>query len=158
MTSTRWPNASFSRDGRWVAYSVKTTSQTRDTLFVEPFPPTGIKHFVSDGDAHFPAWSHDELFYVDAARRSDRGVGFVRRTVRTKPDFALTSEPQQTPREFLVTAGGIGRSRTYDILPDGQRFVAINVDTQAGGGQAAAPPIQVVLNWFEELKQKVPAK
>jgi hypothetical protein len=78
--------------------------------------------------------------------------------VRTKPDFALTSAPLQTPREFLVTAGVIGRSRTDDILPDGQRFVAINVDTQAGGGQGGSAPIQIVLNWFDELKQRVPAK
>jgi hypothetical protein len=40
----------------------------------------------------------------------------------------------------------------YDVSPDGQRFLMLK-----GGEQEAAPAqINVVLNWFEELKQKVP--
>ena len=39
----------------------------------------------------------------------------------------------------------------YDVSPDGQRFLMV----KAGQEQAAAQ-INVVLNWFEELKQKVP--
>jgi hypothetical protein len=47
-----------------------------------------------------------------------------------------------------------GPSRCYDVAPDGQRFYAV---------QAAAPPpasvvthINLIQNWFEELKAKVP--
>ncbi len=36
--------------------------------------------------------------------------------------------------------------------PDGQRFVMI----QAGGPDSEASQINVVLNWFEELKRRVP--
>ena len=49
------------------------------------------------------------------------------------------------------------QGRTYDVSPDGQRFLMI----KAGGGsdQAAAPPsIIVVQNWFEELKRLVPTR
>jgi hypothetical protein len=42
----------------------------------------------------------------------------------------------------------------YDVSPDGQRFLMI----QSGEKQAAATQINVVLNWFEELKRKVPVK
>ena len=41
----------------------------------------------------------------------------------------------------------------YDVSPDGQRFLMLKADTQA----QAPTQINVVLNWFEELKQKVPA-
>jgi hypothetical protein len=42
----------------------------------------------------------------------------------------------------------------YDVSLGGQRFLMVKPIDQA----AAAPTqINVVLNWFEELKQKVPA-
>jgi hypothetical protein len=41
----------------------------------------------------------------------------------------------------------------YDISTDGQRFLMVKPAEQA---QAAPTQINVVLNWFEELKQKVP--
>ena len=41
----------------------------------------------------------------------------------------------------------------YDVSPDGQRFLMLKPSEQA---QAAQTQIVVVLNWFEELKQKVP--
>ena len=44
------------------------------------------------------------------------------------------------------------RRVAYDVSADGQRFVMIKEDERA----ATATQINVVLNWFEELKQKVP--
>ena len=41
----------------------------------------------------------------------------------------------------------------YDVSPDGQRFLMIKPVEQK---QAGPTQINVVLNWFEELKQKVP--
>ena len=47
--------------------------------------------------------------------------------------------------------------RTYDIAPDGQRFLMIKEGS--GADQAAAPrSLIVVLNWAEELKRLVPTK
>lgn len=54
---------------------------------------------------------------------------------------------------YFFAAGNPGR--TYDISPDGQRFLVI----KPGGGsdQTAAPPsLIVVQNWGEELKRLVP--
>jgi serine/threonine-protein kinase len=47
-----------------------------------------------------------------------------------------------------------GAFETYDISPDGQRFLMIKAG--GGSGQAAAPQIVVVQNWTEELKRLVP--
>ena len=41
----------------------------------------------------------------------------------------------------------------YDVSPDGQRFLMLKPTEQA---QAAPTQINVVLNWFEELKRRVP--
>jgi len=44
--------------------------------------------------------------------------------------------------------------RPGDATADGQRFVMVKAAGQEG---AAATQINVVLNWFEELKKRVPA-
>ena len=41
----------------------------------------------------------------------------------------------------------------YDVTPDGQRFLMLKT---GGPEESAATQINVVLNWFEELKQRVP--
>jgi hypothetical protein len=47
--------------------------------------------------------------------------------------------------------------RDYDVMPDGRvlTIASGNIDQSSGriGGQ-----VQVVLNWTEELKQRVPTK
>jgi hypothetical protein len=40
----------------------------------------------------------------------------------------------------------------YDVSPDGQKFLMLKANEQA----QAPVQINVVLNWFEELKRKVP--
>jgi hypothetical protein len=47
--------------------------------------------------------------------------------------------------------GAVGTN--YDVAHDGTRFLMLKV-----GSEAPAPPLNVVVNWFEELKRLVPAK
>ena len=42
----------------------------------------------------------------------------------------------------------------YDVSPDGQRFLMV----KASGKESVATQLNVVLNWFEELKERVPAE
>lgn len=42
----------------------------------------------------------------------------------------------------------------YDVSSDGQRFLKLKTSEQA----ESATQINIVLNWFEELKQKVPTE
>ena len=41
---------------------------------------------------------------------------------------------------------------TYDVSPDGKRFLMIKA-AQPTGAASAPPQLVVVLNWFEELKR-----
>jgi hypothetical protein len=125
-------------------------------LFVEPFPPTGAKHYVASDDAQMPVWSRDgrELFFIDPGRIDNGRVGFVRVAIDTRQGFAM-SEPLLVKRTFAITGPGIDRPRTFDILPGG-RFIGVLDEAQAGDG--AAPRLEVVLNWTEELKRKLPVK
>ena len=39
----------------------------------------------------------------------------------------------------------------YDISPDGERFVMVQIPASTGRGQ-----LEIVFNWFEELERLVP--
>ena len=73
------PSATFSPDGRWVAYSTTAPGPPAGSLFVQPFPTTGATYPISPSKSlgFHPTWSPDgkELFYVataGAARHSWR--------------------------------------------------------------------------------------
>jgi serine/threonine-protein kinase len=142
-------NAVFSPNGRWVAYQSGFSSL--HSLYVEPFPRTGTKYQISNGNAHHPLWSRDgkEIFYVP-----ERGEPVVA-TVTTEPTFSA-SDP--IPLPTLGAEAGAGFVRNYDVTPDGARLLRVIDARQSQSGTPSAPQMQVVLNWFEELKARVPAK
>jgi eukaryotic-like serine/threonine-protein kinase len=143
--------ARFSPDGRWVAYA--STERGTTTIYVEPFPTTGDKYQLSAkalSNPHEVNWSPDgkELFYVP------RIGGFEAVSVTTKPTFAF-GDTVAVPRPFLL--GPPNSPTLYDIAPNG-KFVGLITAGQTDSGTATAPQIQVVLNWFEELKARVPTQ
>jgi hypothetical protein len=46
-------------------------------------------------------------------------------------------------------------SRNFDITPDGKRFVTV---VESASGETNVPRVEVVLNWFEDVKRLVPVK
>jgi len=148
------PAASFSPDGKWVAYSVAGPgSPPGGSLFVQPFPTTGATYSISKGSGIHPTWSPDgqELFYGPSAGQ------FVAVSVTTRPTFTF-GNPVLVPRLFFVERGP-GFERNNDITLDGKRFLGVVPAGQnTASGAPMAPQIQVVLNWFEELKARVPTK
>ena len=48
--------------------------------------------------------------------------------------------------------------RNHDISPDGNHFITVADAAPNGSAASTASQIRVVLNWFEELKQRVPLK
>jgi serine/threonine-protein kinase len=142
------PTAAFSPDGKWVAYSAGLTTPS-GTVFVQPFPPTGATYPISKNGIH-PAWSPDgkELLYGPAAG-SAAAV-----SVTTRPSFSF-GNPVITPRVFIERGPTV--ERTYDVMPDGRFLAVVAAGQNSTTGAPSAPQIQVVLNWFEELKTRVPA-
>ncbi len=140
--------AVFSPDGQWVAYA--SWGASAKTIYVQPFPATGDTHQLPQGavEPKHPLWSPDgtQLFY-------NPGPGqFESVTVTTQPTFAFGNHVA-VPRPFPGAAPFL--RRPYDITPDG-RFVSAIAAGQSASGRPTAPQIQVVLNWFEELKTRAP--
>ncbi len=136
--------ASFSPDGRWLAYASDESSQQE--IYVRPFPGPGGKWQVSSGGGNYPVWSKSgrELFYVNG----DKLMGVP---VQTSPTFSFRMPQaifEKTPLLASLTSGlGPFMSKPYDVAPDGQRFLVVK-RLLSGSRQ-----INVVLNWFEELKR-----
>lgn len=63
------------------------------------------------------------------------------------------SNPVTVPRTRAFLR--LGYPANYDIAPNNQRF-AIVVDRAPA--TTSGPTIEIVLNWFEELKQRVPLR
>ena len=118
------------------------------STFVQPFPATGTKHEIGRGGR--PVWSPDrkELFFIPAPGQL-RMVQFT-----TQPIFSFTS-PVAVPRQFGIA--GPGTARTFDFLPDG-RIIGVGSAVQGSNSVERLSQIHVVLNWFAELKARVPVR
>ena len=134
----------FSPDGHWLAYV--SDESGRKEIYVQPYPGPGGKWQISTEGGAEPLWNRNgqELFY-----RNGNKMMAVEMT--TKPSFSpgtpkILFEGQY---QILPTIS----TPNYDVSPDGQRFLMLKPVEQE---QTATTQINVVLNWFEELKQKVP--
>lgn len=77
-------------------------------------------------------------------------------SVTTRPAFTF-GNPVPVPGRSL-DRGPTGERNT-DVTLDGKRFLGVVAAGQStASGTAAAPQIQVVLNWFTELQQRVPTR
>jgi eukaryotic-like serine/threonine-protein kinase len=143
-------NATISNDGHWLAYFSAETGQQE--VYVQPFPLSPAKYRISTGGGLDPVWSPDgkQLFYTKGPAVGARQIFAV--DVQTQPTF-IVGKTTPLPIEGIISTG----PRSYDITPDG-KFVVMLPSSQAQGGKASAQQFYVTLNWFEELKQRVPVK
>ncbi len=113
---------------------------------MQPFPGPGGKRQISTEGGQEPVWAGNgrELFY----RNGDRMMAVE---ITTEPTFSASTPRLLFEGSFLRSAGF---PAFYDVTPDGQRFVML----QQVGPDSGATQINVVLNWFEELKQRVPVQ
>jgi serine/threonine-protein kinase len=140
--------AVFSSDGHWVAYSTRERDQFRATVYVQPYPPNGTTKYQISGDVdgHHPLWAPGgKLIYNPGGR-------LVSVTVTRGPGFPVGT-PEDVPGGDLVQAGPTSY-RTYDVSPDGKFIVGVGSGRQI----PSSFQINVILNWLEQLKQRVPVK
>jgi Tol biopolymer transport system component len=157
LQSTDPIGATFSPDGRWVAYaSSDARGQLRTPnkgVYVQPFPPTGARYQLPKESLDFaPVWSLNtaELFYIPTASR------FSVVDFQTQPGFRFgkgTNLPTSPTRDRVNS-----NIRDYDVMPDGRFISTVPAGDDTASPVTGPPQIRVVLNWFEELKQRVPIK
>ena len=151
-------NAEISPDGRWLAYESNESGQRE--VYVRPFPNVnGGRWQVSSGGGTRPLWARNgqELFYMAIA-----GTEAAVMSVRVERGATWTAAAPAklfAGRFFSVDgAGGTGIGRTYDVSPDGRRFLMLKDSATGNSSDVPSARFVVVQNWFEELKRLVPAK
>jgi len=148
---TTYMGVELSPNGEWLAYGAGPSAPEVD-IYVESFPPTGSRRRISQDGGYFPLWSPEgsELFY----RPSARSAGITLRSVDivTQPAFAFSNEQTLPVEGFNV----VSYHRDYDMSPDGERLLMVFPADQSDTGEPARSQINIVLNWFEELKERVP--
>jgi serine/threonine-protein kinase len=143
-------NGIVSPDGRWLAYEANDSGRVE--ISVRPFPDVNSGHWqVSTAGGTRPLWarSGQELFYV-----SPTGA-LMRVGVERSASWSATTPTLLVKEGYVTTPALVGR--TYDVSPDGQRFLMMK---EGGGTDQTVAPLQliVVQNWTEELKRLVPIK
>ena len=140
--------AVFSPDGGWVAYQAGRTPPFN--VYLEPFPRTGAKYLVPQSGGH-PLWSAkgDEIL-LNIGSNASRVIA-----VTTTPRVTF-GRPAPFPRYGRSEPNPQTDRRNVDMMPDGQHV--IGVPTVGASTGAQVQQITVVLNWFDELRQRVPVK
>jgi eukaryotic-like serine/threonine-protein kinase len=134
----------FSPDGHWLAY--RSDKSGRPEIYVQPYPGPGGEWQISTAGGMEPVWNPNgrELFY----RIGDKMMAV---DITTQPGFSAGKPRIRFAGQYVPTPA---TTPNYDVSPDGQRFLMLKAIEQ----EQAATQINVVLNWFEELKRRVPAK
>ncbi len=131
----------FSPDGKWVAYTSDESGGSE--VHVRSFPDGGTKLPVSSKGGDWVRWRSDgrEMFYIAADGKL--------MSVAVQPISG--SLEMGTPRPlftipFTLSPSGGPAPYTYDVVPEGQRVLAV-----VPVGDAASQSMTVTLNWQAEL-------
>ena len=141
-TAFRERLASFSPDGRWVAYA--SNESGADEVYVRPFSPTvsgdsasGGKWMVSKGGGSIPVWRGDgkELYYLNPSQLQQMAV----EVSSVKTFQAGVPRPLFTVPQILSFP---------TVAADGKRFLFAAI-----GSSNTNTPFIVVTNWQAALKK-----
>jgi hypothetical protein len=158
-------NAEISPDGHWLAYEALDSGQSQ--IYVRPFPDVnGGRWQVSTAGGAGPLWARSgrELFYhaptgALAGVRVEPGATWKAST----PTNVFNGQYFYPGTAVVGTAFG----RTYDVSPDGRRFLMIKPGPSDLNNQGTLPAqptrrreegLVIVQHWDEELKRLVPTK
>jgi serine/threonine-protein kinase len=131
-----------SPDNRWAAYQSKETGT--EEVYVRRFPEPRQRIPISEGGGQFPRWAPDgRTVYYWHAQGALIDTLYAAR-LQTEPTFAVLSREPVLAGSYMAEA--------WDLHPDGDRIVVAQRTVLVAEEQER---FVVVVNWFEELKQRV---
>jgi hypothetical protein len=131
----------FSPKGRWLAYA--SDESGRFEVYVRPFPGPGRRVQVSDVGGGQPVWSADgaRLFY-----RTQQAL-WVADLAERGENLSVSARTPLFEGDFF--GGPESAKATYDVHPDGRRFIV----SRAAGGSATE--IVAWIDWLPEMKARL---
>jgi serine/threonine-protein kinase len=137
-------HTTWSPDERWIAY------QNRGSVYVQSFPGPGGRWQVSD-EGRNPKWSvtGSELFYEGP----DGGVMVV--SYRARGDGFIAEKPRPWSAARILDSGIYG---SIDPAPDGERLAALPAAVEEAAGDARSLQFMFFVNFFDEVRRRVPER
>ena len=135
--------AAFSPNGRWIAYMSDESSRLE--VYVRSFPELRGKQRVSADGGTEPLWRRDgtELVYRNGNKMMSVSTTSAAALILGRTELLFEGPYERSSR--------IGETN-YDVAEDGRFLMVLREEGQA----EQTMRINVVLNWFEELKGRVP--
>ena len=129
----------ISPDGGLIAYVSDESGQHE--VYVQTYPGGDFKVASTDGGEE-PRWSHDgrELYFL-------RGYQMLAVTVTTDQGLEISRPDPLFEEKFARGSTNAFAPPYYDVAPDG-RFLVVS--------DRPTTELQLILNWFEELKRLAP--
>jgi serine/threonine-protein kinase len=144
VTPAQEGQSDFSPDGRWLAYS--SDESGRFEVCVRPVHGQGTRIQVSTEGGQEPVWSPrgNRLFYR-------KGAALMALDIAGHDPLVIGRHCRLFDGGWDLAPSGLSFSKTYAVAPDGEHFLMVR------HGPAAIPDrINIIQNWFEELKRLVP--
>jgi len=139
--------ANISPSGRYFAYQSRE-SGGRFEIYVRPYPDAGLGLWqISTEGGMAPVWARTgrELFYLDSSN-----------TLMVVPVQSSGMQFSHGRPAKVFDTKYWGDFYAYDVTADGRRFLMMK---ESNAGDRTRPPsMVVVLNWFEELRRRLPTQ
>jgi serine/threonine-protein kinase len=137
-------SASFSPDGRWIAYSSSESGTWG--VSIRPFSGLGGPWRIDSSGWPFPFWSRDgrTLYYL----RADYGLMEVAYSEQ-KGAFVAEEPRAWSPRS------GMSKATDFAMSPDGKRAIVV-VEPEVPSVQESNIQVTFLLNFFDELRRRAP--
>jgi WD40 repeat protein len=136
-------NADLSPDGRWYVYEESEGTLAAE-VYVRAADGNGGRRQISAEGGTQPRWTKGgrEIVY----RRGEAMIATPFDPAKGEAGLPVTlfRKPE------IPSAGGGFRTRGYDVLPDGSRFLMISPVFRPRAGE-----VVVITNWLDELRKKV---
>jgi hypothetical protein len=160
-------DASLSPDGRHAAFTFLESTPTPQVL-IRDFPSAVGQWKVSPHGGQRPRWSRDgrfvyywtfstpgfssDVLQIDGGRAGGLAVGFDS-LFRAQVDRTSTVAVRAPELVTILRTGGLA---SWDLHPDGKRFIVAIPEGEEPGGSGGARGTSrhvVTLNWFTELNE-----
>jgi len=140
--------ATFSPDGRWLAYA--NAEGGIYEVYVRAFPDNGTQVQVSNAGGVMPVWSRNghELFY----RTEDQRIMVANYTV--KGESFVADKPRVW---FGKQLWNVGLGVNFDLAPDGKRF-AVLMSAESPEPRETQSHVKIATNFFDEVRWRVAAR
>jgi hypothetical protein len=139
----------LSPDDHWLTYCSDEFGQFE--VYLVAFPGFTNKVAVSRNGGHHPRWNPNgsELFYLNLTGRALMSAKLNADGPRTEEPVKVFDLPEK------INGGFPWWPRFYDVAKDGQRFLMLqNAQEESAADHATKPNLRIVLNWFEEFREK----